>query len=158
MSQTREKWDFLVLSRGDFEVIRKCHSISCFHFCFLFRNNGKRQQVGENGFRRCYDNFFSKVLFLKYFITIMFTVLSQQLWRLQCLQQLKQLPRQLHLKDTLRLNILWKWINTGVDMYQDIWLIIVCFSISQISLVFRFNLVFIERFSLKFIQYLYVFL
>ena len=103
MSQTREKWDFLVLSRGDFEVIRKCHSISCFHFCFLFRNNGKRQQVGENGFRRCYDNFFSKVLFLKYFITIMFTVLSQQLWRLQCLQQLKQLPRQLHLKDTLRL-------------------------------------------------------
>ena len=29
-----------------------------FIFTFLFRNNGKRELLDENDFRRCYGNFF----------------------------------------------------------------------------------------------------
>ena len=50
-----------------------------FIFYFLFRNNGKREQLDGNDFRRCYGNFFSKLSFRKYLITAMFKVLSQQL-------------------------------------------------------------------------------
>ena len=81
MSQTREKWVSLVLSRGDFWMIWRCHSIPCFHFYFLFRNNGVREQLDKNEFSRCYGNFvFSKVSFRKYLITVMFKALSRQLW------------------------------------------------------------------------------
>ena len=45
----------------------------------LFRNNGNREQLDENDFRRCYGIFFSKVSFRKYLIAAIFKVLSQQL-------------------------------------------------------------------------------
>ena len=60
-------------------MIWRCHSIPSFHFYFLFRNNGNREQLDENDFRRCYSDFFSKMSFWKYFITAMFKVFSQQL-------------------------------------------------------------------------------
>ena len=76
-------------------------------------------------------------------------------------------PWQRHLKDTLQLKILWTSVSS---LHQDIELIIVCFSFSQTSLVFKFNLMLIEQFLLqfiylsvfwycilKFIQYLYAF-
>ena len=44
----------LVLSRGDFWMIWRCHSIPCFHFYFLFRNNGIREQLYQNDFCCCY--------------------------------------------------------------------------------------------------------
>ena len=101
--------------------------------------------------------FFSKVSFRKYLITTMFKVLYQQL----------QTPWQWHLRDTLQLKILWTSVSS---LHQDIELIIVCFSFSQTSLVFKFNLMLIELFLpqfiylsifwyciLKFIQYLYAF-
>ena len=60
MSQTREKRDSLALSREDFWMIWRCHSILCFHFFFFFFwNNGVREQFNENNFRRCYDHFFN---------------------------------------------------------------------------------------------------
>ena len=34
-TQTREKWDSLVLSRGDFSMIRTCNGIPCFIFYFF---------------------------------------------------------------------------------------------------------------------------
>ena len=99
--------------------------------------------------------FFSKVSFRKYLITTMFKVLYQQL----------QTPWQWHLRDTLQLKILWTSVSS---LHQDIELIIVCFSFSQTSLVFKFNLMLIEWFLpqfiylstfwyciLKFIPYLY---
>ena len=46
---------------------------------FLFRINGKREQLNESNFRCCYGNFFPKVSFRKCLITAMFKVLSQQL-------------------------------------------------------------------------------
>ena len=76
-------------------------------------------------------------------------------------------PWQRHLKDTLQLKILWTSVSS---LHQDIELIIVCFSFSQTSLVFKFNLMLIEQFLpqfiylsifwyciLKFIHYLYAF-
>ena len=76
-------------------------------------------------------------------------------------------PWQRHLKDTLQLKILWTSVSS---LHQDIKLIIVCFSFSQTSLVFKFNPMFIEQFLpqfiyllifwyciLKFFQYFYAF-
>ena len=71
-TQTREKWDYLVLSIADNWMIWRCHGV-------LFRNNVIRKQWVENDLRRCNDNFFSKVSFWKYLITAMSKVLSQQL-------------------------------------------------------------------------------
>ena len=60
MTETREKWDFLVLSRTDFCIIGGCHGIPCFHFLFffLFRSNGKKEHLDENDFRHGYDDYF----------------------------------------------------------------------------------------------------
>ena len=35
MTQTREKWDSLVLSRADFFVVGRCRDSPCFHFLFF---------------------------------------------------------------------------------------------------------------------------
>ena len=79
MTQTREKWDSLVFSRGDFWMIWRYHGILYIHFYFLFRNNVWREQLDKNNFCYCYSIFFLKMLFRKYLITAMFGVLSQQL-------------------------------------------------------------------------------
>ena len=105
MSQTKEKWGSLVLSRGDFWMIWRCHSIPSFHFYFLFRNNGNREQMDENDFRRCYSDFFSKMSFWKYFITAMFKVFLNSY----------EAPWQRHLKEALQLKILRTWINIAVE-------------------------------------------
>ena len=36
MTQTREKWDPLVLSRAGFCMVGRCHDIPCFHFLKFF--------------------------------------------------------------------------------------------------------------------------
>ena len=87
-------------------MIWKCHGIPCFHFYFLFRSNGKRQQVNENDYSRYYGNFFfwkchskstSSHLFSKFFLNNY------------------DAPWQWHLKDNLQLKILRTWINIGVE-------------------------------------------
>ena len=35
MTQTREKWDSLVLSRADFFIVGRCRDSPCFHFLFF---------------------------------------------------------------------------------------------------------------------------
>ena len=123
----------------------------------MFRNNIIREQLGQNNFRRCYG--FS---FRKYH--------SEITWSQRCSKfsiNNYEAPWQRHLKDTLQLKILWTSVSS---LHQDIELIIVCFSFSQTSLVFKFNLMLIEQFLtqfiylsvflcciLKFIQYLYAF-
>ena len=83
MNQTREKLNSLVLSRADFWMIWECHGIPCFHFDFLSRNNGKREQLDEKDFRHCYGISFLKVSLWKYLMTAMLKVLTQQLRHLQ---------------------------------------------------------------------------
>ena len=56
MTQTKEKWDSLVLSRTDFCMVGRCHGIPCLHF--LFRSNGKKEHLDENDFRHSYGNYF----------------------------------------------------------------------------------------------------
>ena len=68
MTQTREKWHPLVLSRTDFWMVWRCHCIPCFHFIFLFRINGKKEHWHYNDVRDCYGNF-SKVLCSKFFLS-----------------------------------------------------------------------------------------
>ena len=58
MTQTREKWDSLVSSRGDFWMIWRYHGILCIHVYFLFRNNVWREQLDKNNFCHCYSFFF----------------------------------------------------------------------------------------------------
>ena len=38
MTQTREKWDYLILIRADFKMVWKCHGIPCFYFYFFVSN------------------------------------------------------------------------------------------------------------------------
>ena len=64
MSQTREKWDSLVLSGGDFWMIWRCHNILVFIFIFLFKNV-IREQLDGNDFCRCYGHFFVESVILK---------------------------------------------------------------------------------------------
>ena len=72
---------------------------------FLFRNNGNREQLDENDFRRCYGIFFRKYhsestwsqLYSKFFLNSY------------------EAPWQLHLKDTLQMKILRTWIIIGVE-------------------------------------------
>ena len=62
MTQTREKWDSLVLSRTEFCVVGKCHGIQRFHFSFFFRSNGKKEHLDENNFRHGYGNYFKSAI------------------------------------------------------------------------------------------------
>ena len=97
----KKKWESLVLNRGDLWMMWRCHAIPCFHFYFLFRNNGKRNKLDGNDFRLCYMVIFLKVSFRKYLITAMFSNYKET-W-------------QRHLKDSFQLKILRIWINIDVE-------------------------------------------
>ena len=128
-----------------------------FIFIFMFRNNVIREQLGQNNLRHSYVFFSGKYH-------------SESTWSQRCSKfsiNNYEAPWQRHLKDTLQLKILWTSVSS---LHQDIELIIVCFSFSQTSLVFKFNLMLIEQFLpqfiylsifwyciLKFIHYLYAF-
>ena len=107
-----------------------------FPFLFFLFRYVIREQLDENDFRRC---FFPR----KYH--------SESTWSQLCskffINNHKSTWQQ-HLKDTLQLNILWTWVS---GLHQDIWLIIVCFSFSQTSLVFKFILMLIQWFLPQFI-------
>ena len=59
MSQTKEKCDFLVLSRSDLWMVWRCHGITRV-FYYLFRTKGKKGNLNENDFRHRCGNFFQK--------------------------------------------------------------------------------------------------
>ena len=135
-------------------MIWTCHGIlSFFIFIFMFRNNTIREQLGQNNFRHSYG------FFRKYY--------SESIWSRRCSKfsiNSYEAPWQWYLKDTLQLKILCTSVSS---LHQDIELIIVCFSFTQTSLVFKFNLMLTEQFLpqfiylsifwyciLKFIQYL----
>ena len=158
MNQTGEKWDSLVLSRGDFWMIWRCHSIPCFHFHFLFRNNGIREQLDQNDLRRCFGNFFFRKCHSASYVESSFSTITRHLD-----------------KGIWKTLSSWRFHRHGStkvsSLHQDIWLIIVCFSFSQTNLDFAFNLIWWSNFRhnlftflsfdilciLKFIQYPYAF-
>ena len=121
MSQAREIWDFLVLSRDTFEWCEGAmvlmtfrwyegamvFCVSIFSFCKETTVIERKQWDGNDFCRcyRCYGNIFSKVSFRKYLVTAMFKVLSQNY----------EAPWQRHLKNTLQLKILRTWTNIGVE-------------------------------------------
>ena len=98
-----------------------------FIFITLFRN-AIREQLDENDFRRCYSIFFPKVSFLDSLIITWLQLCSEFFINNY------EVPWQQHLKDTLRLKILWTWMSS---LLREIYLIIVCFFFSHTSLVFN---------------------
>ena len=97
MTQTREKWDSLVFSRGDFWMIWRCHGILYIHFYFLFRNV-VREKLDKNDFRRCCGNFL--IFFWKH--------QSESAWSQLCSEFFLnnyEAHWQRHLKGTLQLKI-----------------------------------------------------
>ena len=59
MTQTREKWGSLVLSRADFCMVGRCPGILCFHFLFFsLEATVKKEDLGQNDFRHGYGNYF----------------------------------------------------------------------------------------------------
>ena len=83
-----------------------CHIIPCFHFCYLFRNNYKRDQVDKTDFRRCCGNFFRMFY-------------SKSTWSLysKFFRNNYDAPWQQHLKDTLWLKLLRTWIASTKAFY-----------------------------------------
>ena len=78
---------------------------------------------------------------------------SERTWSQRCSKFLinsYEAPWQRHLKDTLQLKILWTSVSI---LHQGIKLIIVCFSFSQTSLVFKFNPMLTEQFLPQFIYF-----
>ena len=69
------------LSRADFWMIWRCYDIPCCHFYFLFRNNGRREQLDGNGFRHCESViFYFSQLFPKFFLKIT-TCIGNVIWK-----------------------------------------------------------------------------
>ena len=107
MTQTREKWDFLVLSKADFcMVARKVRW--CFVFSFfilLCRSNGKTEHLDDNNFRHGCGNYFKS------------DVLKVTLFRLCSKFFLENYKAhwQRHLKYTSHLKIL----RTGINMHAN---------------------------------------
>ena len=102
--------------------------VLCFRFYFSFRNYG----IGWDRLPLLlWYIFFSKVQFLKYLITAVFKVLSQQLWGILT----AAFERQLKTKD---------FTDMARACTKTFWLIIVCFPLAQTNLVFKFNLILIE--------------
>ena len=150
MTQTRKKWNFLVLSRADFWMVWRCHGIPYFHFLFF-----------------CLEPTVKKNTWMR---TISITVTWYQLCS-KFFLNIYEVHWQRHLKDTLQLKILQQWINiransslvnimkpklgegarktisiTKVWAYfmKSISLIMVFFFFSEANLVFIFNLTLIE--------------
>ena len=86
-------------------MIWRCHSIPCFHFYFLFRNNGLREQLYQNDFCCCYgqicfESVIPQVLDHSYVQSSFSTItrhLDNGIWK------------------TLQLKILPTWTNVGVE-------------------------------------------
>ena len=110
MTQTREKWDSLILSRAGIIMVGRCDCIPCFYFLFLiflFRSNGIKEHLDKNDFRHGYGNYFkSAVLKITWF----------QL-RSKFFLNNYEAHWQRHLKDTLHLKILRTWINIHANSF-----------------------------------------
>ena len=133
MNQRREEWDSLVLSRDNFWMIWRCHSILCFHFYFSLETTIRYdEKIWWEDMMRIwwerYDENKKKVSFWK------FKVLSQQLRGTltttferhliiedftdmdqnrcrACTNTFDLFYASLSLKQTYFLNLTWCWLN-----------------------------------------------
>ena len=107
LAQAKGKCDSLVLN-----VMKMPWCFACLLFWFLlFRTNGRRGHLDENGFCRFYGNFFRKWHSESYLIIAMFKV---------PFQQLRRTTENSILKNTLQLNILRTWINIRAKSFIKI--------------------------------------
>ena len=100
MSQKIEKWDSLVLGRGDFWIIWRCHGIPCFHFIFCLETTVK-------------ENNWMGTTSVAVVVTFLRSCHSESTWSQPCSKFFLnnyEAPWQRHLKDTLQLKILRTWI------------------------------------------------
>ena len=133
MNQTRTKWDFFLLSRGDFWMIWRCHGIgvSIFIFCLetMLRENNwmgaTPTAVRVIFFRKCHPKLFDYSYDESCFSTIT-NHLGKDIWK-------RPYRRRLYEHGL-----------TYVSSLQQIILLIIDFSFSQTSLGFKFNLLLIE--------------
>ena len=81
ITQTREKWDPLVLSRPDFRMVWRCHGILFVHFYFYFYFFCLEATLGQDrATSATVMVIFSKVPFRKLLYHSYVKVSSQQLW------------------------------------------------------------------------------
>ena len=113
MTQTREKWNSLVLSRGDFYMVERCHGIPCFYFIYLFIYFCLEATIKRNTWIRTISVtvmvIISKVLFWK-----LLDINNVQLYSNIFLNNYKA-HWQRHFKDTLQ--ILRTWINIHANSF-----------------------------------------
>ena len=132
MTQTGNKWGSLVLSRGDFWMTWTCHGIPCFHFHFFSLETTLLESTWMKTTSVAVMVFFSsKMSFRKYLITAMFKVFYQQLRSILT----TAFERHLTTED---------FTDMGVKPAPRHLIYYLCFSFSQTSPVFKFNLMLVE--------------
>ena len=62
ITETRKKWNFLVLSGPDFWMVWRYHRISCVLFVLWSITNDKKRQLDENNVCHCYGNLFKSAI------------------------------------------------------------------------------------------------
>ena len=106
MTQSREKWNYLVLRRADIWMVRSwCHDIRIFIFIFLSRPNCKKEHLDENYLHHGYGNYFESAIL-------------KVTWHQLCSKfflNINEAHWQWHLKDTLQLKIIRQWIRIRVN-------------------------------------------
>ena len=122
MTQTREKWDSLVLSRADFWMVWTCHGNPCFHFYLICLEQLYKRIIGWKRlpsllcffFRKCHCESTWSQLCSKFFINNY------------------EAPWQRHLKDTLQLKILRILGVKPAPRHLTYYLIIASLSLKQV--------------------------
>ena len=148
MTQTREKWDSLVLSRADFCIVGRCRGIPCFHFLFFcleatVKMNTWMKTISDtlmviiskfSTITRHIDNGISNILYSWRFYghgstyMLIFSWVNIMKWKWE------KVPWELSVAQKFK-PVLWR------ILHQNISLIIVLFFSSQTNPVFKFNLV-----------------
>ena len=165
MTQTRKKWDSLVLSRADFCMAGRCHSIPCFHFLFFLEAAVKRntwmRMIPGHGYGSYLKSAVLKVTWFQLCSTF-FLKITQHIN--SCIWKILYSWRFYGYGSTYMLILSWvnfmKWKCSKVPwkwsvaqksepvlwrtLHQNISLIILLLFASQTKLVFKFNLVLIE--------------
>ena len=133
MNQTRTKWDFFFLSRGDFWMIWRCHGIRVSIFISCLKTTVRENNwmgatpaaVRVIFFQKCHPKLFDYSYDESSFSTIT-NHLGSDIWK-------RPYGRRLYGHGL-----------TYVSNLQQIILLIIDISFSQISLGFKFNLLLIE--------------
>ena len=166
MTQTREKWDSLALSRTDSGILGRCHDIPSFYFLFYcleatVKNSNSMRTISVTVMVVISNVLFWKLLDFSFVHSSFWTITRHTdhgIWKILYSWRFYG-HGPTYMLTLAWVNIIkWKWVKMPwklsvaqnsepvlwKTLHQDISLITVFFFTSQANLVFKFNLVLTE--------------